>query len=195
MDTTLDLARQLALMSDQLPPKDKEFADSLVKSATSARGCSEKQLFWLKTLLDRATGRATQAAPADVTLASVVRDLLVGSGKTLKLTFLLDDGVTLVLKLAGPASKYAGKVMVSDRVYGSGNYWGFIDGLLFHPTAKTPETVTQLLIDLAKDPAETIGEYGRLTGRCVICNTPIKDDRSMAVGYGPVCAKRLRLPY
>lgn len=51
------------------------------------------------------------------------------------------------------------------------------------------------LRDFAARPAEVAAEHGRLTGRCCFCNRHLEDERSTAVGYGPVCADHYGLPW
>lgn len=57
------------------------------------------------------------------------------------------------------------------------------------------DQVYDLLVALAERPAETAAAYGRLNGRCCFCNRGLADERSTAVGYGPVCAGRWGLPW
>jgi hypothetical protein len=44
-------------------------------------------------------------------------------------------------------------------------------------------------------PQEAANSYGRLTGRCCFCGLPLKDERSLGVGYGAVCASNYGLPW
>ena len=44
-------------------------------------------------------------------------------------------------------------------------------------------------------PAEPAARHGKLTGHCCFCNSELSDEKSTAVGYGPVCAKRWGLPH
>lgn len=55
--------------------------------------------------------------------------------------------------------------------------------------------VSTLVAKFAADPATGAKESARLTGKCVFCNTKIKDERSTAVGYGRVCSVRYGLPW
>lgn len=48
---------------------------------------------------------------------------------------------------------------------------------------------------IATDPATAASEYGALMGRCSFCDLTITDDGSIAVGYGPICAKKFGLPH
>ena len=43
--------------------------------------------------------------------------------------------------------------------------------------------------------AEQASAFGGLTGTCVFCSRRLTDERSIAVGYGPVCAEREGLPW
>lgn len=43
--------------------------------------------------------------------------------------------------------------------------------------------------------AEQAARWGKLYGRCVFCSLPLTDERSIAVGYGPVCAEHHGLPW
>lgn len=55
--------------------------------------------------------------------------------------------------------------------------------------------ITQLLKDLSQNPAGMAAAYGKLSGRCCFCASELTDDKSISVGYGPVCAKNYSLPY
>ena len=50
------------------------------------------------------------------------------------------------------------------------------------------DVLAQRCIDNAK-------EYGRRTGKCMYCRRKLTDDRSVSVGYGPICAERNHLPW
>jgi hypothetical protein len=41
-----------------------------------------------------------------------------------------------------------------------------------------------------KTTAEQAAEFGHVTGQCVFCSRLLTDERSLAVGYGPVCASK-----
>lgn len=43
--------------------------------------------------------------------------------------------------------------------------------------------------------AEQASEFGRLYGICIYCSRDLTDERSIAVGYGPVCASNYDLPW
>jgi hypothetical protein len=43
--------------------------------------------------------------------------------------------------------------------------------------------------------AERAAEFGHVTGQCVFCMRELTDERSIAAGYGPVCADYYSLPW
>lgn len=104
----------------------------------------------------------------------------------------------VVLSVASAKSRYAGRIMVTDgRKYMNGNtFYGSIDPLgKFHQNPAAGPEVLQLLSELSADPAGVAKKFGMLTGRCCFCNRPLDDERSTAVGYGPVCADHYGLPW
>lgn len=79
----------------------------------------------------------------------------------------------LYVKLNG---EYAGKVTADGVAFG-------LDALL--PTLRAIEA----------DPAGAGAAYGALRGHCSFCQTKLDDEGSLAVGYGPTCAKNYGLPH
>ena len=59
----------------------------------------------------------------------------------------------------------------------------------------TQTAVANALIALANDPAKAASDYGHLTGTCCFCNRGLTDERSVSVGYGPICAQHFGLPW
>jgi hypothetical protein len=109
------------------------------------------------------------------------------------------DGQTVVLKLNGARSKYEGSICVAnDAAYGASDnkYFGRIErNGAWIPGRDACSVILALLDELAANPAETAAKYGKLTGNCCFCSTPLKDARSTAVGYGPICAEHFGLPW
>jgi hypothetical protein len=106
---------------------------------------------------------------------------------------------TIVVKLAGSKSRYEGQLMVTnDAGYGSPNnrYFGRVDqsGAIIAGRDLTP-VVEHLLEEFAANPVEVAQRYGKLTGSCMFCDKKLDDAVSVAVGYGPVCAKKWNLPH
>jgi len=144
--------------------------------------------------------------PIDVAPPSVIPDAtLDGSSiaafltaatvhlKAPKARFLAPDGKSeLRLTLAKPGSKVPGAlfVRINDVFIGSILTDNTVRGAL-----KTNTRLLTLLGDIAANPAAAAKSYGALMGRCSFCNLPLTDAGSVAVGYGPICAKHYGLPH
>lgn len=117
-----------------------------------------------------------------------------------KLWLQFADKTDLRVTVAGEASRTPGFLMLTDgRRYPENFYFGRIspagqleigrDGF-----ARKAELLT-LLESLAANPAGVAAQYGHVTGNCCFCGLQLKDDRSITVGYGPVCAKRFGIAW
>lgn len=107
------------------------------------------------------------------------------------------DGQKVVLSQAGERSKYLGQVIVTDGgPFGANKFFGRIDaaGTLTNGSAMT-DSVRALVDALAAKPEEVASIYGRRTGSCCFCGRGLEDGRSVAVGYGPICAEKFWLPW
>jgi hypothetical protein len=65
------------------------------------------------------------------------------------------------------------------------NEWFFTRGLIREYSLTSADKVT----------AEQAAEFGKVTGACVFCSRLLTDERSLEVGYGPVCADKNGLPW
>ena len=69
---------------------------------------------------------------------------------------------------------------------------------VFEPSVIPAELVVpieQICEEFNADPTDFAAKYGHRTGRCCFCSRLLTDERSTAVGYGPVCAESYRLPW
>lgn len=62
-------------------------------------------------------------------------------------------------------------------------------------THEAPIGLVQALKDLAHDPVAFLAERGREEGECSFCRRALTDERSLEVGYGPICAQRYGLAW
>ncbi len=113
-----------------------------------------------------------------------------------KIRLQTSNGQNVVLSRAGDKSKYTGQIQITDgRPYGANTYFGRIDkDGIFH-VSTLDASVSALLARLSDNPADVASEYGRLTGQCCFCGLALKDARSTAVGYGPICADKFGLAW
>jgi len=118
-----------------------------------------------------------------------------------KLWLALPDATPIRITIAGPGSRTPGYLMVTDgKPYGSNLFFGRIAPggnmeLGRDAFGERRDPLLQLLVNLGKDPAATAAQFGHMTGSCTFCGLPLSDERSIAVGYGRICAQKYSLPY
>jgi hypothetical protein len=193
-----DKVTQLTQALPVLAARDQGFAGSLISNFNRYGRLSEKQVAWVETLVARAMNPQVPQVATETLNFQAIQELFNRAGqrlKRVKIKLQAPEGTPVVFNRAGPASKYAGQVMVTDGLpFGQNRFFGRIDvNGDFYPTGKATDAVKGIVREFAEDPAGTAGRYGRLTGGCSFCNHPLKDERSTAVGYGPVCAKNFGL--
>lgn len=107
------------------------------------------------------------------------------------------SGGVVVLKLAGPRSKYAGCILVTDDAgYPHNRFFGLIDAHGFWKPGRDAESsVTGLLEAFDADPAGVAKVQGQSYSRCCFCGLELTDQRSLDAGYGPICAGHHGLPW
>lgn len=187
----------LAACADRLG-SSADFARKLVHEH-AGRGLTAKQADWVYRLLDRAEGReAPPVAVGDVAplLALFARARAAGLRHP-KIRLATADGLPVVLALAGERAKVPGSITVTDGGgFEAGRYFGRVltSGALDRGRDCSP-AVVKVLTDLAADPAGTAAIHGRREGWCCFCARGLVDGRSVAVGYGPVCAEKFGLPW
>lgn len=115
---------------------------------------------------------------------------------------------TVRISVAGERARVPGSLNVVSNVraddFGRAVWYGRVhqDGR-FEASNRLPaginsshlNEIVARLRDFATNPARVAGEHGRLTGRCCFCHHPLEDERSTAVGYGPICAGHYGLPW
>jgi hypothetical protein len=188
----------LSSVLGKLSNSDSNFASSLIQNFYRYGSLSPKQLTWVDTL----TKRATQPSAAPVAQIQVnfqkIQDLFDLAAKKLrrvKVKLQTAQGQPVAFARAGANSKYVGQILITDGgPFGNNKFFGRVDvtGEFFATRSATQE-VCDLVKEFADDPSATAGRYGRLTGGCSFCNHGLKDNRSVQVGYGPVCARNFGL--
>lgn len=211
----MNLAEQVQKLTEvkaQLPKGDWDFASDLVKSYKKYGDLTPKQYPWVGRLLAKAgvvvegvnDNPQTTLKHHEIGDFEGVYNMLLEAQAHLKFPSLRfirsQDGFEFDFKmyLSGPKSKVPGQVnivqMLKTPVDGKDNRWlGRVsmggrwetylaeNDLLFNVTAG-------VLMDMAIDAVAAIEAYGKMSGRCAFCNSELTDHRSLAVGYGPVCA-------
>ena len=189
---------KLSSLKEKISSRDIEFARSLVTNFNKYGRLSDRQMYFVEQIIDRA--EAPAPTPVATIAVAAIQQMFANAAQKLKrVKVVLQDstGQKVVFKKAGPSSKYAGQIMISDGgAFGSALFFGRIqeDGSLI-TTQKTTQTVVDLIKEFAANPEDTAGKYGRLTGGCCFCSKGLQDQRSLTVGYGPVCAKHFGLKW
>jgi hypothetical protein len=107
-------------------------------------------------------------------------------------------GTTVKLALAGAKSKTPGYVTIAgEGSYPDRAWYGTVSPAgVYTPGSRVTPAFRDALVDVLKafgaNPAAVAKDHGKLLGACCFCYTPIgtgEDRRSVAVGFGPVCAK------
>jgi hypothetical protein len=207
-----ELQTKFALLRDT----DRTFAASLCNQFWRKDGeLSPKQTEWVGKLLDRANTpvpppTAAQPAQRIGDLGGILALFARAQGhlKYPAIVLLHDPVVVstdkmLRITVAGEQARYPGTLNVTsfEKVYGDKRaFYGRVklDGSYEPYDTVSADLTTQIataLRLLAADPARTAAEHGRLTGRCCFCNIALEDERSTAVGYGPICARHFGLAW
>lgn len=177
------------------------FAQSLIRQYDSQRGLSLEQKNWLYVI--GVEHERKLASPPPVSALGSIQPILdlfkaaVGRLKYPKITLATATGRPVCLSVCGAKSKTPGAINVTDGGrYGQNVYYGRIDvNGNFTQSSRCDQDILDLLVELAADPAGTAAKYGRMTGHCCFCRLALTDERSVAVGYGPVCADAWDLPW
>jgi hypothetical protein len=184
----------------KLGPRDRAFAESLLSSA-STRGLTDKQRPWVDKLVRRAT-----TPPVEIGKIDGLADFMAQAGARAKIVLQVTpaegDPLAIRLAIAGARSSEPGSITVTstDRGFDARRFYGRVsrDGTFRPGRDAEPATETAIVAALgalARDPAGTAAAYGQLTGECCFCAIALTTKESVAVGYGPICAKRYGLPW
>jgi hypothetical protein len=198
--TPASRADTLQALVGQLGPKDRPFAEGLLETVRRTGRMSDKQIYWINQLIERATipqqPRRVEAvgnfARVYAMFATARRHL-----KYPKVHLQLADGRPVALAMSGATSHHPNTINVTDGgPYGQNKWYGRVevDGT-WTAGREFPELaeVANLLHRLSEEPEKTAAEYGQLTGYCCFCSTRLTNEKSTAVGYGPVCADHFGL--
>lgn len=186
------------IIADEFP--DSKFHESILAATEVVRGSQRGtagQLYWLHKLANEGAKRAPEAL-AKYDLTKLVEMLSHAKGEGLKnpsIVLTTAEGVEVKLSIAGPKSRNEGAVTVASTSY-TGPYYGRVmpDGAFFAGRDYKPE-IGILLNSMVRDPQGFAKAQGKLTGRCCFCRKSLEDDKSVSLGYGPVCAKKFGLSH
>jgi hypothetical protein len=190
--------------------RSSNFARDLAAQSARGRALSPEQVTWTHILALEELARREPPEPATpaLELPGIV-ELFAramtprGKGKALQSPVIVlptaDGRDVRLFRYKLSSARYPGWIGVAPE-FGTGPQpmHGRIDREgAFHPERGT-EPDPEILATLAAfhdDPAGFAGRAGRLSGRCCFCRLPLTDPRSLAVGYGKICAGHYSLPW
>jgi hypothetical protein len=140
------------------------------------------------------------AAPATKNFGRIV-ELFCNAGNRAAIVFRTAAGYEFRLSVAGIKAQQPGSINVTDA-----NPGGFETRVWFgrialngawQPSRKVGDTtaVEAALALFNADPAAAAAQYGHDVGACCFCRRELTDERSVSVGYGPICADKFGLPW
>lgn len=188
---------------------DKSFAENLLSGAYGyfKRGMlTERQQTAALQMIERVNNPPPPPPEDHISSLSKVYAFIMAARQHLKWPKLIlqmaDNKHQLKIYMAGPRSKFPDTLnLVTNNEWGDMDLWlgrVFEDGRWQHRKGddELREMAATLLEALADDPATVASTHGHMTGNCCFCHRPLRDkDRSLVVGYGPVCAKKWGLPW
>lgn len=191
--------------SDLLPrmsERDRTFVASVLGSVGRYKSMSEKQAACIQNAIDRVLNPQPVKTETVGEMSGLIA-LFDKAKEKLKFPSIVlktESGQKVEVAMASARAKVPGSINVTDGgPWGSNRWFGRVlrDGTWEQPRSPVGDIagVRSLLRDLALNPAETAAKYGKLTGHCCFCNRGLDDDRSLSVGYGPVCAKNFGLEW
>lgn len=196
---------ELGQLLTRLPENDRGFANSLLRQSRT-KTLSDKQMYWVRTLIERAKSPPQPKPRVNVGDMAGVIDLFERAKAKLKHPAVVlashDTPEPIRLTIASDRARFPGSVNVTTEGRFTEREWlGRIrlDGS-FEPSRKLAgnplvNVSVALLKRFAADPVTVATEHGRMTGHCSFCARRLTDDRSVDVGYGPQCAKNFGLPW
>lgn len=106
------------------------------------------------------------------------------------------------VSVAGEKARQPGSLTVTSIEKAGGGrraYYGRVTTAgVWEPGFTAPEGLGPKLKAFAANPAKEAARHGKLTGHCCFCRKVLgegEDQRSVAVGYGPICADHFGLPW
>lgn len=92
----------------------------------------------------------------------------------------------IAIRKPGKNSRWHGSIFVDDGAeYGNRQNYG-----RQMPGREYEGKVVEQLKAIAADPLEAMKAYGNLVGRCGACGRKLEDEKSIALGIGPVCLRK-----
>lgn len=157
------------------------FAVSLTQQVGGGKALSPKQLDAARSMKAKTQAKDAERKAQDAAKATGLDISQIPSG-----IYAVPGGDTRLkvrIRQVDKEGKWQGWTFVDDgAAYGQGRRYG-----RQAPGGTYSGDIEQALATIAANPKEAAREYGRLTGKCCICNRQLEDEQSVAKGIGPIC--------
>lgn len=198
--TKEQIALQTFIQNGLVAPRTMLFAQSIA----SCQNASSKQLMYVTKLVNEVLDREKNAI-ANAALPKQFNEdrlfLLFDNARASKLKFpkirlQFADGGKIQFAMS---QKYPDTIWISAAGYGTANY-GRIDrgsGKIQNgrDIGTRADELLAIIKAFAADPETVAANYGKLTHNCCFCHIKLDTAESLAVGYGPICAKHYKLAW
>lgn len=94
---------------------------------------------------------------------------------------------TFVFSPAPDTGKNAGAIYIKE----DGQYLGKVLDGKFLKVRECSEDQERRIVEASVDPKESAIKYGRMRGACSVCGRTLDDPKSIELGIGPVCIKKM----
>lgn len=195
-----DAIADLEVLIGNLDDSDHKFAHSLINGeyGYKKRGfLSPKQSPYIYKLLEKAAGTSDGGrVHINVTRIKAMFEKAKAHLKYPKVVFETSFGA-VKMYTQGDKAKYPGAIVIilnklwMGRIHTDG---GLQKGVNFNESSHKDEFLS-LLAAFSADPEGVASKYGKMHSKCVFCMLPLNDPKSLAVGYGPVCADHYGLQW
>lgn len=204
-----NIAASTSTLCPHMSENARSFACSIYYQWKRYSRLSDSQRFWMhKITLEAQAAAARASAPRETVqlgreFSSIIAlfDTAKSSLKRPKIRFEIPAIGEIRLSVAGPNSRSPGAINVTDgRPFGDNTWYGRVtrDGeFILNPRCDNVQqkTIAEFLRLFAKNPSLLASTYGRKTGNCCFCGRFLTDERSVYIGYGPICADHYQLPW
>ena len=197
--TSDQIVLETLLVNNLITPSSVNFAQSL----SNQNRLSTRQEFFVKKLIDEAMAiQVPSTEKIDLTNIFKLFEGAKNSGlKYPKVHVQTKQGSPITLAPAGSKGNFAGCIYLAQGKFGS-EWYGTIkpdNSVMWRNGVKNDNIrlteFNEFLTEFNKDPVAYIVSYGKFTSNCSFCHKTLSTPESLAVGYGPNCAKAYNLPW
>ena len=190
--TSEQIALQTFLANGAVPKGSVSFATSIAY----AKNATPKQLHYVNQIVQQVLDSLNEKPVFDDAMLFTLFDNALKHLKYPKINLRTPAGKHLRLTVS---RKNPDTCWLSVNGYGTDTYGRICRGdgkIIFSaPGRAIADDLNTILSEFCADPVGVSHAYGKLTHNCCYCSKALDTPESLAVGYGPVCAKHYGLAW